>query len=264
MFLRKQIEMRVIGLGWTQFATRWSSNKDSKIGTVSHLRALLIEILEHEVTARRMKELPDEAALPQQVSRDLGQLGAVDEDAMEIEKRALFSAEELDAKSDAAMQRRVEAGISDSVEDLNAGVNSGNAPAFDQALVGKRLEVLWPYQDKDSGARTLIWASGRVARVADGLTDKRSPRAQTVLPAGMVLWAWDADPEFDEPAGEKWLALLPKKWNQQQLYSWRFDPREFAAQAPAVRDPRTCQCTQMRRVIFLHVFGLCMPVHGCK
>ena len=134
MSLRKQIEMRVIGLGWTQFATRWSSNKDSKIGTVAHLRALLIEILEHEITARRMKELPDEAALPQQVSRDLGQLGAVDEDAMEIEKRALFSTEELDAKSDAAMQRRVEAGISDSVEDLNAGVNGGNAPAFDQGV----------------------------------------------------------------------------------------------------------------------------------
>ena len=28
--------------------------------------------------------------------------------------------------------------------------------------------------------------------------------------AGMVLWAWEADPDFDEPAGEKWLALLPK------------------------------------------------------
>ena len=62
----------------------------------------------------------------------------------------------------------------------------------------------------------LIWVSGRVARVADGLSDRRSERAKTVLPAGMVLWAWEADPEFDEPAGEKWLALLPKKWNKQQ------------------------------------------------
>ena len=81
------------------------------------------------------------------------------------------------------MQRRIEAGISDSVEDLNGGVNGGAAPAFNQELVGKRLEVLWPYNDKDTGARHLIWASGRVVRVADGLTDKRSPRAQTVLPA---------------------------------------------------------------------------------
>ena len=40
---------------------------------------------------------------------------------------------------------------------------------------------------------TGIWSTGRVVRVADGLTDKRSKRAQKVLPAGMVLWAWDAD-----------------------------------------------------------------------
>ena len=46
--LRKQIEMRVLGCGWSKYETRWSSNKDSKIGTVAHLRSLLIEILEHE------------------------------------------------------------------------------------------------------------------------------------------------------------------------------------------------------------------------
>ena len=238
MFLRKQIEMRVIGCGLTQFTTRWSSNKDAKIGTVSHLRSLVGEILEHEATARRMKELPEEAALPQQVSRDLGRLGAIDEDALEIEKRALFSAEELNAKAEQEVQRRIAAGISDSVEDLNGGINGGVAPPFDQSLVGKRLEVLWPYSDKDSGKRVLIWASGRVTRVADGLTDKRSPRAQTVLPAGMVLWTWDADPEFDEAAGEKWLALLPKKWNKQQLYSWRYDPREFGSAVTPERDCR--------------------------
>jgi len=202
------------------------------------VRELLVEILTHEATARRMKELPEEAALPQQVRRDLGQLGTVDEDAADVEKRALFSADELATKAEAAMQRRVEAGISDSIEDLNGGVNGGNAPAFDQALVGKRLEVLWPYTDKDTGKRVLIWASGRIARVADGLSDKRSVRAKVVLPAGMLLWAWDADPEFEEPAGEKWLALLPKKWNKQQLYSWRYDPREFSPAAVPQRDER--------------------------
>ena len=223
MFLRKQIEMRTIGCGWTEFSTRWSSNKDSKVGTVKHLRALLVDILEHETTARRCKELPEEAALPQQVKRNLGVLGTVDEDAAEVEKCALFSADELDAKAEQEMQRRVAAGISDSVEDLNGGVNGGAAPAFDQQLVGKRLEVLWPYTDQETGDKKLIWASGRVARVADGLSDKRSPHTQTVLPAGMVLWAWDADPEFEEQAGEKWLALLPNKWNKHQVYGWRYE-----------------------------------------
>merc|ERR1712086_859056 len=78
----------------------------------------------------------------------------------------------------------------------------------------------------------MIWSTGRVVRVADGLSDMRSKRARSVLPAGAVLWAWDADPEFDEEAGEQWLFLLPKKWNpktHKQVYSWRYDPRELGA-----------------------------------
>ena len=67
-------------------------------------------------------------------------------------------------------------------------------------------------------------------RVADGLTDKKTVRGKKLLPAGALLWAWDADPDFEEAAGEQWMILLPKKWKQQQVYSWRFDPRELVAQ----------------------------------
>ena len=50
-YLRRQIEMRVLGLGWTQFATRWSSQADERIGTVAHLKALLVgELLPEEAT----------------------------------------------------------------------------------------------------------------------------------------------------------------------------------------------------------------------
>ena len=64
------------------------------------------------------------------------------------------------------------------------------------------------------------------------LADKRSKRARKILPAGALLWAWDADPDFDEVAGEQWLILLPQKWNpstHKQVYSWRYDPRELGA-----------------------------------
>ena len=64
-------------------------------------------------------------------------------------------------------------------------------------------------------------------RVADGLTDKRSARAKTILPAGALLWAWEADPEYKEAAGEQWLVLLPEKWNKHVQYAWRFDPCEL-------------------------------------
>ena len=53
-----------------------------------------------------------------------------------------------------------------------------------------------------------IWACGTVKRVADGLTDRASKRAQKVLPSGAVLWAWEADAEYDEPAGAE-VALPP-------------------------------------------------------
>ena len=97
----------------------------------------------------------------------------------------------------------------------------------------------WKYFDKENNEPVYIWSTGKVVRVADGLTDKKSPRARKVLPAGMVLWAWEADPEFDEAAGEQWLALLPQKWNPSRalLYGWRYDPRQFAA-PPTERDER--------------------------
>ena len=74
--------------------------------------------------------------------------------------------------------------------------------------------------------------AGRVARVADGLTDKRSKRAQKILPAGALLWAWEENKEFKEKAGEQWLILLPNKWNPSSgtcHYGWRFTPRTLHA-----------------------------------
>lgn len=94
------------------------------------------------------------------------------------------------------------------------------------------------YTNKDTGKPILIWATGRVKRVADGLLDKKSKRAQKVLPAGTVLWAWDADPEFGEKAGEEWLFLLPKKYNKQVLYSWRLDPRDLGGERFEGERPR--------------------------
>eukprot|EP00966_Prymnesium_polylepis_P075915 1760491-Prymnesium_polylepis.1 len=63
-FLRKQIEMRVLGCGLTQFATRWSSSSNERIGTVEHLREVLDEIIVEEHALKRLKRLPTEAAPP--------------------------------------------------------------------------------------------------------------------------------------------------------------------------------------------------------
>ena len=122
-------------------------------------------------------------------------------------------------------------------------------PPFDQALVGKWIEVLWRYTDKATNKPMLIWSRGRISRVADGLADTRSPRAKTVLPLGAVLWEWEADPEFEEPAGERWLFLHPNKWNPSKpvQYGWRYDPCELEG---SPRTPQHTPCPRNMRDYF--------------
>ncbi|EOD11378.1 hypothetical protein EMIHUDRAFT_465077 [Emiliania huxleyi CCMP1516] len=231
-YLRYQIEMRVLGLGWSEYATRWSSAADSRIGTVAHLTKLLEELIKGETARKRfpadsVSGLPTEAAPPQLAAGGSTQLGTLDADAVEVRSTTRFNSDELKRKAEAEVERRIAAGISDDTE----WRQPEKAPAFDSALVGKRLEVLWKYADKDTNQPHMIWSTGRVE--------------VEVLPAGAVLWAWDADPEFDEAAGEQWLFLLPKKWNpktHKQVYSWRYDPRELGAVEAPTADPRRRQC----------------------
>ena len=107
------------------------------------------------------------------------------------------------------------------------------APAFEQDPVDKWIEV-YPC----NGEYIYIWSPGKVVRVADGLTDKTTKMGKKLLPAGAVLWAWEADAEFDEEPGEEWLTLRKDKFNEQVWYGWRLDPRELVARQPgAARTP---------------------------
>ena len=279
--LRRQIEMRTVGCGWTQFRVQWGYDPDEKEATVAAWKAQLLgEILPHEMSLRRQKKLPAEAAPPQLGTRITKELGTADVDALRIEARSLFSIDNLLVRATAERERREAAGISDSVE----ARQPREAPAFNTELVRKQLEVCYPYKDPD-GKLVKIWASGTVKRVADGLTNTRSARAKKILPAGALLWAWDADPDRNEAAGthadpipshpvlshpvlshpvhrtrhhpnparpdptqlhpapssssgERWLVLLPEKWNKHVQYAWRFDPCELAASAATATGAR--------------------------
>ena len=69
-------------------------------------------------------------------------------------------------------------------------------------------------------------------------------RFKKILPAGALLcslWAWEANTEFEEVAGQTWLILLPIKYNKQVHYGWRLDPKQIsqdrAAAAAAAASP---------------------------
>ena len=223
--LRRQIEMRTKGLGWREFEVKWTFWADERAHTLQAMREMLLkDIIPHEIALRRQRKLPKQAAPPQLSTRALKSLGTDDVDALRIEAQSLFNIDSLLAKAQVARARREAEGKSDQVE----AIQPPHAPPFDANLVGRRLEVCWPYQE--NGKTKKIWASGVVKRVADGLTDTRSKRARQVLPAGALLWGWDADPDWDEAAGEEWLVLLPKKWSKHVQYGWRYDPCELLSQ----------------------------------
>lgn len=46
--MREQIEMRTVGLSWTDWKTPWSSSKDEDVGTVEQLRDHLKEVIKEE------------------------------------------------------------------------------------------------------------------------------------------------------------------------------------------------------------------------
>ena len=109
---------------------------------------------------------------------------------------------------------KVADGTADDVEALQPR----KAPAFDQDLEssasGSRCAA-WRYTNKETGEYQYRWSPGKVVRVADGRTDKKTARGKKLLPAGAVLWAWEADVDFDEQAGEQWLTLLRENFNSQ-------------------------------------------------
>ena len=74
-YLRLQIEMRVIGLGFSEFKLAWSSGKDEHIGTVADLTALLEEILMEEHDRDCARELPEAAVVPVMKRKEFRQLG---------------------------------------------------------------------------------------------------------------------------------------------------------------------------------------------
>ena len=173
--VRRQIEMRTIGLGWRHFEAKWTFYTDERQHTLEMLRRMLLDdIIPYETTQKRLKQLPKEATLPQLSVRQLKQLGTKVADALRIEAKSLFNIATLLPKAEAARERREAAGVADRVE----AQQPKRPPKFDTQLVGKRLEVCWPY--KKDGKTVKIWASGTVKRIADGLTDNarraRAPR----------------------------------------------------------------------------------------
>lgn len=64
-------------------------------------------------------------------------------------------------------------------------------------------------------------------QVADGHTDKKTPRCKKILPAGAVRIKWPADVDFDEEETFVWSILHPNSFNKDVHLGWRFAASEL-------------------------------------
>ena len=170
-FLREQIEMRVLGLGWETFKISWT--KKGKPTPQETLIERLQKIMTDEIAEGRLKRLPkslDDVPLPMMRAKTLKQLGTPTCDMTEMLTTSFFSAEQIVAARDKERARREAVGLVDSVQD-----RQGEKPEV-STLQGKWLEINWKYKHKETHEPILIWCAGQVVKVADGVNDMSSNR----------------------------------------------------------------------------------------
>lgn len=147
-FLREQIELRCLGMGWNDLSVSWSHGNETTDQSIkrlgSHLRDSVLPI-----EAERIRDglMPNEAPLPDFKAKSLKQLGSATADSTELASSALCSPEQLQASIERERERRIAAGLADDVQALQPK----EAPEIDEQLVGKLLEVCWNYISTEDG-----------------------------------------------------------------------------------------------------------------
>ena len=178
-WLREQIQMRVVGLGFDEFKPAWSSSKDQYVGTVDDLSDQLRAILMEEQQRRNEEELPEAAVVPQMRRKTFKELGTptVQAAALADKVLALPAAELLER----AQAERARLGDADEIDEV--GDNQPlEAPPCNDSLLGTGLEVRYHYWapvteaeraagDKRKKRAVDIWCECEAVQVANGTTN---------------------------------------------------------------------------------------------
>ena len=230
-YLREQIEMRVIGLGFDEFRPHWSSSKDEEIGSVADLSANLKEILMEEEERRMEGKLPGAAVVPTMRRKTFKELGTATPQAVELAGQCLeLPLDELLERAEKERERLETLGELDRTADMMPK----DAPPCNESLIGKELEIRWRYwrpaKEGERGKKKAvdIWCVGEVVSVANGTTDQESPRCKHPLAKGAVRIKWPADADFDERETYTWSLLTKENWNKEAVLGWRYTAAQLA------------------------------------
>ena len=262
-YLRLQIEMRVVGLGFTEFKTPWSSSKDEKIGTVPELTALLRDILIEEEERRVCHELPEVAVIPVMKRKTFKALGDPTVQAGELGATIKeFTVEELLTLAEQKRAEMEEAGELDVVADEQPE----DPPPLDASIIGTELEICWRYWrapradeiakgEKRKKIGVPMWCTGEVVLVADGVATTERPesaRCKKLAEAGAVRIRWPEDLTREVPEKEtfSWHILQNELWgsrNRDVHMGWRFSPVELKKREVAAQTAEPAQKRQKQR-----------------
>lgn len=221
--VKQNINIYVIGQGWSDLHTPWSKNgvDCSLTYLTNHLKMILQKLPEREVK-------PPTISLPSQ--KKLKELGMSAAEVQELDKNLINETRKLQ-RNTASIRRQKEA---DGEFDRFANIQPFVPPDVDETLIGTRLDVLCLYADDETNENTLVWCQGKVIQVSDGknlLKDPMNPsRAKTAYikkgQAAVIRWT----PGEGEEHGCETVQYLPKNiWNKKVEGSWRLDVKPFSA-----------------------------------
>jgi hypothetical protein len=200
--LKENIRMRVIGLGWKQFAITWSYKGAKR--SVSELAAHLKMIIREE------KKLtpPKDPALVMPKRIELPTLGTATRQLMESEASALIDKEQFRREANELRKQREARGEGS----IFSVMQPLYCPELDE-LIDKRIDVLYSFV-LGSGEKVLRWCQGKVIQV---LPEKVKPT---------VVVRWDPMPDVkgkEDLSNETQQVLPPRKWNKDVEGAWRMD-----------------------------------------
>lgn len=147
-YLREQIELRTLGLGWSDVEIPWKHGNETAAESVARVREhFRTKVLPIEAERRTYGLIPSEAPIPDFKAKSLKQLGMPTSDSTELAARALCSPQQLQCAIQREHERRAAAGLSDAVQALQPK----EAPELDESLVSKQLEICWNYISTEDG-----------------------------------------------------------------------------------------------------------------
>ena len=204
--LKENIKMRVVGLGWDQFAVAWSE----KVGNKRRLKSVkeLADELKKIIKAEKKLKIPKEPDITVPSRPNLPVCGTSTKQREDGSAKDVIDEDKF--RRDTEMLRREREAKGEG--SLYSVLQPFYMPHLSE-LKGRRIDVLTSFELK-SKKKELRWCQGEVVDVVAG----------TKKPT--VLVDWDEMIDVDGKAGEAVRSkqvLLPSKWNKDFEGSWRLD-----------------------------------------